>query len=134
MNILIVDNDIDYRKALSEFLLMSGHAVFSADDGSAAFGFLQRETIDLVISDINMPGVSGPELHRKMRSEGRFADIPFVFVSGYPDLRGSSVIQDPDKDHVMSKLSSAKELVRVIRQHAVKAPPLSRPSHLASTV
>ncbi len=130
VNILIVDNDATYRKVLGEYLGMCGNFILSADDGATALRALEHEKIDLIISDIHMSHVSGVELHRRVRRNPRTAHIPFVFVSGYPDLRGSSIIQNPKIDHVMSKLSSAAEISSVVRNHALKAPVLRQSTPL----
>ena len=60
--ILLVDDEIDLLDVLSEFLMDEGYRVACAHDGSEALEKLTREKFDLLLSDINMPGMKGFEL------------------------------------------------------------------------
>ncbi len=52
-----------------------------ADDGSTAWEILNKDKIDFIISDWNMPKMSGIELLRKVRASEEFADLPFLMVT-----------------------------------------------------
>ena len=60
--ILIVDDDIHLRQLIEQMLTISGHQVVLAENGKSALGIVQREKIDLVITDILMPDMDGYEL------------------------------------------------------------------------
>ena len=61
--ILVVDDDREVRNVVSAFLTAAGYKVVAAASGSEALAaFLQHSTIAVVLSDIVMPGMSGPEL------------------------------------------------------------------------
>lgn len=61
-HILIVDDDIDLRRVVERMLMIKGHQVYSAGNGKSALAIVERRQIDLVISDILMPGMDGYEL------------------------------------------------------------------------
>ena len=54
---------------------------FEADDGSSALDVLQKEKIDMVVSDWNMPKMTGLELLKAIRSDDALKDIPFLMVT-----------------------------------------------------
>ena len=82
--VLLVDDDTAVRGTTAEILENLGYSVIQAPDGEAALELLKRvETIDVLLTDVVMPGVSGPELARYARV--RRPLLPIVFMSGYAD-------------------------------------------------
>jgi two-component system, chemotaxis family, CheB/CheR fusion protein len=57
--------------------------VFPAYGGEEALGIVQREEIDLLLSDIGMPGMDGHQLIRAVRAMPRYAALPAIAMSGY---------------------------------------------------
>jgi two-component system chemotaxis response regulator CheY len=55
--------------------------VVEADDGTTAWDVLNKDKIDFIISDWNMPQMTGIDLLRKVRSSEEFADLPFLMVT-----------------------------------------------------
>ncbi len=66
-HILIVDDDSDLREVLERFLSIKGHQVYSVGNGRGAIDVLDRQSIDLVITDILMPDMDGYELISALR-------------------------------------------------------------------
>ena len=83
MNILLVDDDEDQRRTLKQSLSQRGHTVRAVSDGLQALLYLD-EGVDVLISDIQMPGVDGIELLRTLR--GRFQDLPVILMTGHGTL------------------------------------------------
>lgn len=79
--ILVVDDDPIQRALLSETLGLAGFSVVEAEDGSIALDRATREPPDLVLLDVQMPGMSGFEVVRRLRSLPRLGDTPVLFVS-----------------------------------------------------
>jgi DNA-binding response OmpR family regulator len=75
-----VDDDIVVRRLGATVLVRSGYRVDTAGDGQAGWEALQTKNYDLLITDHNMPKVSGVELVKKLRSEN--AALPVILVSG----------------------------------------------------
>ena len=80
LNVLIVDDDALLRMSLLQMLTYAGYKVRSVDGGHAALSEIDRETPDLLLSDLNMPGLSGFELLAVVRR--RFPDIQVIAMSG----------------------------------------------------
>lgn len=82
MRVLIVDDFSTMRRIVRNILRQIGlNNVVEADDGTTAWDTLNREKIDFIVSDWNMPKMTGIELLRKVRSSEEFADIPFLMVT-----------------------------------------------------
>ncbi len=82
MKILVVDDFATMRKIIKNILGQLGFKnIIEADDGTTAWEILQKEKVDLIISDWNMPKMSGLELLKKVRSDERLKDTPFLMVT-----------------------------------------------------
>jgi len=82
MRILIVDDFSTMRRIIKNILRQLGfNNIVEADDGTTAWDILNKDKIDFVISDWNMPKMTGIELLRKVRASEEFADLPFLMVT-----------------------------------------------------
>ena len=83
--VLIVEDEEEVRAFTRDVLEMEGYAVLEAESAPRALdiGAAHPGAIDLLITDVAMPGMSGPELARRLR-EGRPA-LRVLCVSGYPE-------------------------------------------------
>ena len=79
-HILVVDDAQSTRRAIAALLASEGYTVSTAQDGLDALEQLQLQTPDLIISDLNMPRMSGIELLQIVRH--RFPEIPVIAASG----------------------------------------------------
>jgi len=82
MKILVVDDFSTMRRIVKNILRQLNFInILEADDGSTALDVLQREKIDMVVSDWNMPKMTGLELLKAVRSDDALKDIPFLMVT-----------------------------------------------------
>jgi CheY-like chemotaxis protein len=83
--ILVADDEDDVRDSLRRSLERYGYRVFTACDGETALEIAAelRDEIDLVVTDVVMPTMSGFELGRQLAEIT--PDLPVVYISGYPD-------------------------------------------------
>ncbi|KAB1443651.1 chemotaxis response regulator CheY [Pseudodesulfovibrio senegalensis] len=82
MRILVVDDFSTMRKIVKNILRQLGFTnIVEADDGTTAWDTLNKDNIDFIVSDWNMPKMSGIELLRKVRDSEEYADIPFLMVT-----------------------------------------------------
>ncbi len=82
MKVLVVDDFSTMRRIVKNILRQLGFSNISeADDGTTAVGILEREKVDLIISDWNMPQMTGIELLRHVRSTEEIKDTPFLMVT-----------------------------------------------------
>jgi len=82
MRILVVDDFSTMRKIIKNILRqLELTNVVEADDGTTAWEVLNRDNIDFIVSDWNMPKMSGIELLRKVRASEEYAATPFLMVT-----------------------------------------------------
>ncbi|GAB6059548.1 chemotaxis response regulator CheY [Desulfonatronum thiosulfatophilum] len=82
MRVLVVDDFSTMRRIIKNILRQLGFTnIVEADDGTTAWEVLNKDRIDFVISDWNMPKMTGIELLRKVRASEEYADVPFLMVT-----------------------------------------------------
>lgn len=87
--ILVVEDDPRLCDVLSEFLTEDGYEVVVAHEGNAALERLRETPVDLLIVDINMPGLGGASLVRLLRTDPewrQFAELPIIVMSALWDI------------------------------------------------
>jgi CheY-like chemotaxis protein len=104
--ILVVDDEPDQRFLLRRIFEGAGYEVAEAEDGSAALGVIRESPPDLLVTDMTMPVMTGPELIRCVRAEPAMAHIPILAVSGDPQLAG-------DADAILPKPYYRHDLIAV---------------------
>ncbi|MDP3254126.1 MAG: response regulator [Hydrogenophaga sp.] len=80
-SILAVDDSASMRKMVSFTLTGAGFHVVEAVDGQDAFEKAQTHSIDLVLTDQNMPNLDGLGLTRKLREQAKFKTIPILILT-----------------------------------------------------
>ncbi len=78
-NILVVEDDKNQRRLIEAALNRNGYSVFTAGDGSSALGVLDREQIDLIVTDLMMPSTDGYRLTEQLRQAG--FNLPILVVT-----------------------------------------------------
>ncbi len=82
MTVMIVDDFATMRRIVKNILTQLGFKNFvEADDGSVAWELLQKEPVDFIVSDWNMPKMTGIELLKKVRADEKLQDTPFLMVT-----------------------------------------------------
>lgn len=124
--ILVVDDNSDLRELANAILQMQGYRVLLAEDGQQALDIFESEHVDLIVSDIAMPGLDGFGLLEAVRSKENGAAIPFLFLSAYSQKQKQSQARQLAVDDYLFKPFDAKELlsavrVRLDRRKAVQA-------------
>ncbi len=110
VSVLIVDDEDEIRTALSHELMEIGYAVRIANNGFSALFELGELAPDILISDLNMPGLSGVELLSVVRR--RFPAVRVIAMSGA--FTGSEVPSGVAADAFYEKGSSIRALLQII--------------------
>ncbi|PKP53276.1 MAG: hybrid sensor histidine kinase/response regulator [Bacteroidetes bacterium HGW-Bacteroidetes-1] len=80
-HVLVAEDSITVRNMLRNFIESAGFIVKTAVDGSEAFLMLQNEKFDILVSDVEMPGMNGFELTSSIRQDNTLADMPIILVT-----------------------------------------------------
>ena len=86
MNILVVDDDLSLCSSLSQFLERNGYTVYSAGDALQALDVMERQPVELIITDYLMPHVDGIRFTEMLKADPRFANIPVLLITASPDV------------------------------------------------
>jgi DNA-binding NtrC family response regulator len=86
-NILVVDDEKNIREGLGKVLELDGYKVFLACDGKEAISILGRGDLDLVITDLKMPNISGEELLR--RAVAISSNLPVIILTGHGTIENA---------------------------------------------
>ncbi|MBQ0786390.1 MAG: response regulator, partial [Oceanihabitans sp.] len=86
-NILIVDDDVHILELIQRHLQTLNYHTYKAISVKEAIAILQDKSIDLLITDLKMPGVDGLELVKYVSEH--FPNIPKLVVTGYPSIDGA---------------------------------------------
>ncbi|AGL16546.1 response regulator [Actinoplanes sp. N902-109] len=80
--VVVAEDDGDIREIMERVLRRAGHTVVAAGDGAAGLAAVRERRPDLVVSDIDMPVMSGIEMTLALRGDPATEDLPVLFVSG----------------------------------------------------
>jgi two-component system sensor histidine kinase/response regulator len=120
--LLVVDDQETNLKVVGDILGQSGFDIVLASDGDQALRRLERQSIDLVLLDVLMPGRDGFEVCRMIRAQPRWVDIPVIFLSAADDkdliVRA---LEAGGVDYVTKPFNRAELMSRVRTHLALKA-------------
>lgn len=79
--ILCIEDNSTNMLLVSRVVEAEGHDLVRAEDGETAVAQLEKEVPDLILLDVNLPGMNGLDLARRIRDEMNFADVPIIAVT-----------------------------------------------------
>lgn len=118
-NILIVDDSLTARTFIARTLEITGvplNHVYQACNGQEALDLLQREWVDLVFADINMPVMNGTELVRHMRAIDLLKSIPVIIVSTDRSAHRMTEMRDAGVQAYLTKPITPEDLKTTVER------------------
>ena len=112
--ILLVDDEEDVRTLLCDILQRRGFAIESVSSAAACLRQLRIHDVSIVVTDIEMPGMSGIELCERLRD--RHPDVIVVVVSGRTDEATMTAARASGAFRIMRKPVESKAIDRVLRE------------------
>ena len=100
--VLVVDDESSIRRLLNVALTGRGFEVLEAQDGLQALGAVAAEKPDLVVLDVMMPGMTGHQVHDKLRQDPATKELPILFLSaaGTFEEQYHEIAADPYSDYL----------------------------------
>lgn len=112
--ILIVDDEEIVRSSLQDILNLEGYEVQSVANGEAALSLLQRETFDLILLDLKMPGMDGIDVLRAINKLS--PDIKVILLTGHGSLESAiEALRQGAHDYILKPAPSTEILSSVMR-------------------
>ena len=113
-NILVVDDEVSLRELNDKVLSSKGYTVFCAATGKQALSILEKENIDLMLSDVIMPEMDGYELAYTVQR--KYPDIKIQLCSGFAENRGNSVTNETLHENCLHKPLTSNELLQRVNE------------------
>lgn len=113
MRVLAVEDEPEYLEMLQEVMKAIGHTITIAENGEQALAVLDRQPVDVIISDVRMPGMDGLEFHRRIRELPQYRNTPFIFLTGINDLTEVRKALREDCDLLLQKPFPVDSLIRM---------------------
>src|SRR5207247_2009840 len=117
----IAEDEPEVQAVLADMLREAGYVVTVAKDGSNGLDRCEEEPIDIVLSDISMPGLSGWEVAARVRA--RFPTIPIGFVTGWGDQLDPERLAGTGVSFVIAKPFQTLDVLRHVAQALTTAQP-----------
>lgn len=112
-HILVAEDDEAIRDLVSDYCTKLGFSnVTKVGSGKEAWTLLSNKncSVKFIISDLKMPGGTGLELLKQVRSEGHLRDIPFLMLTGFSDVKNVQDAVRAEVDHFLDKPFSLEDL------------------------
>ena len=113
--ILVVEDDAELRSALCDTLHLAGYRTETADNGATALDLLARKDINMVITDIQMPGMDGHTLLKQIKAQ--WSELPVMLMTAYGSIEMAvEAMRDGAVDY-LTKPFEAEVLVATVAQY-----------------
>ena len=116
--VLVVEDQVDNRRIVRDLLTSAGYEVVEAPTGEEGVAAALACQPDLILMDVQLPGIDGLEATRRIKAEPALRTIPLIIVTSYA-LSGDDVrAREAGADDYVSKPFSPRALLAKLRQHA----------------
>jgi CheY-like chemotaxis protein/HEAT repeat protein/HPt (histidine-containing phosphotransfer) domain-containing protein len=112
--VLVVDDSATILRISSNILNKVGYTTFTAMDGQQGLNILAKQRVDIVITDMNMPVMTGIEMAREMRKNILLESLPLIMITTEQNENEKQAAQDAGVDVFLTKPFKPKELLECI--------------------
>lgn len=135
MRILLVDDYPDALEMWGLYLRSLGYEVQTADDGLTALEMALALVPDVIVMDLELPGITGFEAARRLRQHARTANVPLIAATGYSHVKQLDQARNAGFDSIIIKPCDPGTLVAEIERWRAARPsaPLAGPTSPASS-
>jgi CheY-like chemotaxis protein len=120
--VLLVDDYPDALEIWGLYLRSTGYEVITADDGLKAVEEAHRHLPDIIVLDLELPGITGYEAAIRLRQAPDTADIPLIAATGYSHIKQLNQARDAGFDSILVKPCEPMALVAEIERLLARAP------------
>lgn len=109
-----MDDERPLRALAKEILTSKGYKVLTADGGDQALKTLEGEPVDLILSDVIMPGMNGYQLAEKVKE--KHPQIKIQIASGFSDVQDHKIIDSQLYKHRLQKPFTSTSLLKRVKE------------------
>jgi len=122
LQVLVIDDDPVYRGYLRDMLEKLGLTVFTANSGAEGVRLARHRDLDIILTDMNMPGLDGAAVTRYLRRDGRHANTPIIAVTANVQANVHETLHRAGVDALLCKPISRSELINTLERFIQAAP------------
>ena len=115
-SILIVEDNQYNLELLLDLFKPLGYKMYSATNGEDALDIIRKKLPDIVLMDIQLPGMDGYEVTRKIKRDSNTKHIPVIAVTGFAFGEDRKNARDAGCDEYMSKPINTREIVKMVEK------------------
>jgi DNA-binding LytR/AlgR family response regulator len=119
--ILLVDDDAQFRGFICRFLVKNEFTPLEAADASTGLAMVKQEQPDLILCDLEMPGMDGYEFLARVQQDPVATTIPVIFLTGRSDLEEIRFGMNLGADDYLTKPVSLEDLARAIQTRLARS-------------
>ncbi|MCF6157683.1 MAG: response regulator [wastewater metagenome] len=119
-NVMVVEDNEKNRKLMRVILKANGYNVIEATTGEEALNLLKDQKPDIILMDIQLPGIDGITLVKHIKADATTNDIPIVAVTAYAMKGDEQKILDAGCNAYISKPINTQELPRIVEKYIKK--------------
>ena len=122
-HVLLIEDHEDNRRILRDLLRSAGYETIEAESGEAGIELARTSSPDLILMDIQLPGIDGYETTRRIRTYLELQQIPIIAVTSYA-LSGDEIkAAEAGCDDYVTKPFSPRALLAKVNQYLAGTPP-----------
>lgn len=114
--ILIIENEVSNRILIERVLSTRGYRCLSASNGREALDILDREAVDLILTDLSMPVLDGYRTTQIIRARPNLAHVPIVAVTAYALNDENEAAMQIGCDEYLTKPFKPRQLLEVVER------------------
>jgi CheY-like chemotaxis protein len=112
--ILHVEDNIAYREGIRHVLEYAGYNVIPAENGAIALSLIQQKNCDLILSNNNMPEMTGIEFLQAVKADEQLKTIPFVMITGHSEESFAKNVRNLGADEIIVKPIKVDDLLSLL--------------------
>ena len=114
VRVLVIDDDADIRRLLCDILTSAGHLVADACNGAEGIEIFKKEAFDLVLTDLEMPEMSGWEVARSIKNHN--PDITIALITGWGETIDSAQLRESGISTIVNKPFRMDQIINLARE------------------
>ena len=115
--ILVVEDQEDNRQIIRDMLTFTDYEIVEAESGEEALAAVAKQRPDLILMDIQLPGIDGYEVTRRIKADPALRSIPIIAVTSYALSGEEQKARAAGCDEYVPKPYSPRQLLAKIRQY-----------------
>src|SRR3989304_65820 len=119
-NVMVVEDNEKNRKLMRVVLKAKGYNIIEASTGEEALNLLKNQKPDIILMDIQLPGIDGITLIKQVKGDITTKDIPIIGVYGYAMKGDAQKILETGCDAYVSKPINTQELPLIVEKYIKK--------------